>query len=292
MSIIVILIGLLVPALNKARIYAFKVRQKVQIRNIETGLRLFEAEIDSIPDSDAEDISPAGEPYCGAMKLAEAMLGQDLLGFHPDSLFRRDGLADVDGDGVIGNHLLDDLYPAFSDPPDPDDKENMKRRKGPFVALENANGYYMDDIYTDLGIFAGGSNVPVVMCDVYKKVTHIRTGQNIGMPILFYRADTSKNSHVFPDPTDDNIYDYLDNDDLVLLGMPWSDGTAGPAHPQASSGTTRTGKTATAEVFYEITRNKKVTITDRPYNEDSYIIQSAGYDGEYGTSDDVFNFGN
>jgi hypothetical protein len=43
--------------------------------------------------------------------------------------------------------------------------------------------------------------------------------------------------------------------------------------------------------FYDLIRNTKVPGGDKPYRQDSYILLSAGFDGEYGTSDDVFNFG-
>ena len=92
-----------------------------------------------------------------------------------------------------------------------------------------------------------------------------------------------------------SIYNYLDNDNLVLLGMPW--GAPGDAHPMASSGTTRymyPGTTnpipALPGIFYEHTRNKKITTMAAPYRSDSYILLSAGFDGEYGTRDDVYNF--
>ena len=42
--------------------------------------------------------------------------------------------------------------------------------------------------------------------------------------------------------------------------------------------------------FYEMTRNENITSTVRPVRADSYILQSAGYDGDYGTPDDIFNF--
>ena len=89
MSIIVILISLLVPALNKVRRYAREVKQSAQFHAIAVALELFSNEFDGYPDSepnDGDDID-----YCGAMKLTEAMLGQDLLGFHPHSLFLSSG---------------------------------------------------------------------------------------------------------------------------------------------------------------------------------------------------------
>jgi len=83
MSVIVILISLLIPALNRVRRYAKLVTQKNQFHSISVAMGLFNAEEDCYPDSGKEDED--GEPYCGAMKLCEAMMGQDLLGFHPDS---------------------------------------------------------------------------------------------------------------------------------------------------------------------------------------------------------------
>ena len=34
----------------------------------------------------------------------------------------------------------------------------------------------------------------------------------------------------------------------------------------------------------------KIVTTSRPFNADKFILISAGYDGEYGTADDVCNF--
>jgi hypothetical protein len=43
-------------------------------------------------------------------------------------------------------------------------------------------------------------------------------------------------------------------------------------------------------VFLKAITNDKVTSTPRPHNEDGYILLSAGWDGLYGTQDDVYNF--
>ncbi|MFA5251561.1 MAG: hypothetical protein WC454_03120, partial [Phycisphaerae bacterium] len=98
MSIIVILIGLLLPSLNMAKRYAKEVRQRAQFHSIGAAMELFSANSGwgAYPPSDALDGSTVtgGEPYCGAMKLCEAMMGQDLAGFHPDSRFRADFTTD------------------------------------------------------------------------------------------------------------------------------------------------------------------------------------------------------
>ena len=62
-----------------------------------------------------------------------------------------------------------------------------------------------------------------------------------------------------------------------------------PVHPMATAGTTLLGGTPSPAVFYNMTRNEKTPA--RPYMAESFILISAGFDNEYGTSDDVFNFG-
>ena len=61
MSIIVILIGLLVPALNMVRRFAQGVRQHAQLHSIDAALELFNNEFNGYPDSSALD--PMGESY-------------------------------------------------------------------------------------------------------------------------------------------------------------------------------------------------------------------------------------
>jgi type II secretory pathway pseudopilin PulG len=267
MSIIIILMGLLAPAMNRVRRYARLVNQKNQFHSIDVALEMFRAEFDGFPDSGPLDGSnPAGGvPYCGAMKLAEAMMGQDLLGFHPDSRFRSDGTVD----GTPGTQLY---------PPTPA-AANLKARKEPYLPLENANAYQLKSIFSNSAPFNGDR---FVLCDDYTRATNLTTGGRIGMPILYYKANTSHLSHDLANPDNpDNIYDYKDNHDLVGLGKPW-DPPPGAPHELFLNN---------AQMFYQMTRNKKIpTLITRPYRVDSYILISAGFDGEYGTPDDVFNF--
>jgi hypothetical protein len=99
-----------------------EVWQKVQFNAMNAAAELFANEFDGHPPSDTND--PVGQPSCGAMKLAEALMGQDLQGFHTKSAYRADGL---DRSGVTS------LYP-----PKPD-RVNLMARKGPFLQAENAN---------------------------------------------------------------------------------------------------------------------------------------------------------
>jgi len=277
MSIIVILIGLLVPALNKVKRFARDVKQKAQLHAIDAAIELFNSEHDGYPPSGAKDEAPppdnwtARADYCGAMKLAEAMVGQDLMGFHPDSAFRSDGTPD----GTSAS-----LYPTNPT------TLNLNARRGPYLPLENANAYRLRDLYWEKGMSAKPpyDDKLFVLCDVYNRVTNRSTGKKIGMPILYYRANTANNAHDLADPDNpNNIYNYLDNYELVALGFPGQLPAAqgGPKHDLIDPDPKR---------FYINTKNDQITDISRPYRADSYILISAGWDGEYGTADDICNF--
>jgi type II secretory pathway pseudopilin PulG len=273
MSIIVILIGLLVPALNKVRQFAYDVKQQAQFHSIDAAIELFNSEFDGYPPSSALD--PDGVPYCGAMKLCEAMMGRDLMGFHPDSIFRANGL------GSSGTNL----YPPQGSPLY---QNSISARKGPYLPLENANAYQLRDLYKDLGPFSGEH---FVLCDVFRRVTHITSGQKVGMPILYYRANTANTMHDIQNPDNpQNIYDYKDNQSLVLLGKPFDPPPNGKPHRLAID----PDNPKPGYRFYMNTTNDKMLATTtaavRPYRADTYILISAGYDGEYGTPDDICNF--
>ena len=112
----------------------------------------------------------------------------------------------------------------------------------------------------------------------------MRTGEKTGMPILYYKAETSNSLHdpnSTPTPQDSmgNIYNYTDNQALIGLGKPWEE-----------TGRTSTHSLSTFTRFYRNTRNTQITTVRRPYRTDSYILLSAGFDGEYGTADDICNF--
>ena len=199
MSIIVILIGLLVPALNKVKRFATDVKQRAQLHSIDSAVELFSNEFDGYPDSGALDMT--GAPYSGSMKLTEAIMGKDLLGCHSNTAFRSDGL---DATGTI------QLYPTNPA------AANLSARKGPYLQAENANAYRLDAIYgNDIGAFLPAT---FVLCDVYER--QMATGKKTGMPILYYKANTAHNLH---DPNmvgsmsitnnAGNIYNYYDNPD-------------------------------------------------------------------------------
>jgi competence protein ComGC len=276
MSIIVILIGLLVPALNKVKRYATDVRQKAQLHSMDAAIELFNSEFDGYPPSNALD--PMSQEYCGAMKLCEALMGQDLLGFHSSSIFRRDGM-DAGATITLYPPNIDATTLAFRD-------NNLRARRGPYLQAENANAWRLEDIYgTSVAPYLGTT---FVLCDVYSR--QMRSGKKTGMPILYYKADTTSTYH---DPNlaasmtavdnRGNIYNYLDNQSLIKLGKPWQ--TAG-----STGGVSAAHKLEDPTRFYKNTQSDRITTARRPFRADQYILISAGWDAEYGTADDICNF--
>ncbi len=316
MSIIVILISLLAPALNRVRRYTTDVKQRAQFHAISIGLEAFNAEFDGYPDSNAVD--DLGKHYCGAMRLAEAMVGQDLKGFNPTSRFEQRGFI-----GDITKAGWTDTSPYYVMPYPPKDypdeatyNASVRSRKM-YLELERANAYLLKDIYDTFTAATGiSSNGPAagtfdpctyVLCDSYNRVTNKTTGRKMGMPILYYKADPSKMKFPVSGTATNTMrgtmtdgayfytYNFYDNQALINLGMPWLSSLL--VHHLAAGGSTPDGLNLSnvpnvcPTIFYNIIRDKKIPSGDRPYRANSYILISAGFDGEYGTSDDIYNFG-
>jgi prepilin-type N-terminal cleavage/methylation domain-containing protein len=278
MAVIAILIGLLAPALTLVRDFAKEIQQRAQFHAIETGLEIFKTNFGKYPESiDNQNKTGAVDatPYSGANKLAEAMVGLDFLGFHPNSDLRAIGTFSHD-DGTGTTVEADVYHPGSSYAGGGNllfaetDIENMDARKGPLIELENAGAFQMADVYGngDHGAYLADS---LVLCDVYSK-TRTST-KKTGAPVLYYKANSI---YKIQDSTAaDSIYDLDDNSGLVALGSV-DDGTTHPL--------------ATAEQFNKMIVNPDISSVARPYKADTYILVSAGKDALYGTSDDIFNF--
>jgi len=298
MGVIAVLIGLLVPALALVKDYSKRIQQKAQFHGIDVGLEMYKTEFGSYPRSNDNSIAPVHlfDPtaYCGANKLAEAMVGLDLIGFHPASDFRADGqntVVDKLGVSVVVNvYDTQGTFPMWQS-----GQENIDARKGPFVDLENASAFRMDEVYAGaLNPFtanfstldASGNAVtlyPLMLCDVYAQKRSGTGAKKTGTPILYYRARTnfSQQNYTIDGAWANDIYNYDDNLNLINLGMP-NDGT------QFSVETSSNGDPY--ENFENMIINQNVQTIRRPYRADSYILISAGKDGDFGTGDDVFNF--
>lgn len=276
-GVIALLIGLLIPALTMVRNLAKKTQQKVQFTTIGLAINAFKSDYGDYPPSSPKDL--ADLDYSGAQKLAEALLGWDLLGFHPDSAFRSDGEDDS------GNPV----YPLNLDPGNPADLKNLQDRKGPYLDVETANAFKLNSLFNNTDRLEGNT---FVLCDVFgvKKITITQSGGKrvtfkAGTPILYYRANTSRKNHTNSPSYDQRIYNVYDDKFLVDLGKVTPDGTGGKDHLLGDDN-------LSYKVFYDYITDLKVTAVPWPYRPDSYILISAGADGLYGTGDDITNFEN
>ena len=263
-GIIALMVGLLIPALSMVRDTARQTKQKAQFTTIELALTAFKNDYGDYPRSDWPLPTAPGSGYCGAQKLSEALVGWDLLGFHPKSDFRSNGRNDD------GEFIYDANNPIFFD-----------QRRGPYLELATFDAFRLGNIsirYPGL-FFVTGPLAPntFVLCDVFgdRKIM-LSDGKTVkaGAPILYYRANTSGK-------TIRDIYSVHDNDALIQIKQQ-ADNMGQPLSRPADQ----------FQYFYDYIRDPKISARPWPYRPDSYILISAGVDGLYGTGDDIRNFGN
>jgi len=256
--------------------YSMPISQKSQFHSIEVGLQMFKSVFDDYPPScdnlyldgaAAEEVS-----YGGAQKLAEALVGRDGEGFHVNSKFRSDGKGEVVCED--GQSKLVRLYGEFNGIRVKHEDDSLRELL--FIDPDNANIFCLKDIYSeDVLVRAKLDPGSIVSCDEFWKKR--ATGVKTGMPILYYKADASKDMIDSENPdSPDNVYNYKDNAKLLGLGVPGEDGEK---HPLADPA-----------FFCEYIRNTQIKTFAKPFNSDSFILVSAGKDGVYGTDDDICNF--
>lgn len=277
-AIIATLVALLVPALNTVRRIAKETKQKAQFTTIELALTAFKNDYGDFPPSNW--FAPPVFDYCGAQKLAEALLGWDLRGFHPQSDFRANGRTN---NGVF---IYDPCNPAFID-----------QRRDSYLELATANAFRigtsgtgrLDGLFDYSTLTSACPLAPntFVLCDVFgvKPVYVFRSPKPVtaGAPILYYRANISS-KNIDAASFEDRVYNFRDNVPIINLRR--------LADWKKPFGYRLVHRIENVNLFYEYIRDPKVQGRPWPYRPDSYILLSAGADGLYGTSDDIRNFGN
>jgi prepilin-type N-terminal cleavage/methylation domain-containing protein len=289
MAVIAVLIGILAPALNYVRKIAKDTSQRAQLHSISVSLDMFNGENGGYPDSYVRPANPTtgysgATPYTvGAQHLAEALVGRDLLGFDPQSSW--DATKDWTDKAT---------RPVYGNGNDAADVASLARRKGPYLSQQNIEAYQIRQLYdgTITTVYDSNQSPAPVLTDCFRVKNVVIGGKTVmaGSPILYYKANTSVTGiNVFPidtfTPSADAdfygyIYNYVDNEELINLKTIKNKNT-----PHLYEGATG------IRLFYDAIKNPKITSQPRPYNADTYILISAGYDGIYGTKDDITNFG-
>jgi len=286
LGIIAILVGMLIPAMTVVKNTAKEAKQKAQFSAINLALVTFKNDYGDYPPSNYPVLATEpGRDYCGAQKLAEALLGWDLLGFHPKTAWRGDGLDELGGNTTYDPIMNTDILSARDLNADgvPD---TLKERKNRYIDLETANAFKLGNQSASTQISTGLYNNTrelnpntYVLCDMFKKQKIVLPVDGkttlAGSPILYYKADPSQT--LIKD-----IYKVRDNDSLVYIKD-----VAEGRNPDDNLG----NPTNNYEYFYNYIRDPKVDTIATPYRPDSYILISAGLDGIYGTPDDIRNFG-
>jgi type II secretory pathway pseudopilin PulG len=294
MAVIAMLLGILVPALNLVRKLAKDTNQKAQFHGIDVGIATYGNENDGrYPDSTAFLSAAAKQTTVGAQRLAEALVGRDMLGLDPNTSWN-----------AYADELLKDRYASQNPPKNsslPQVKASLNRREGPYLSIEKTEAFQVGQLFTNtFKVYDGLATPAPVLTDTYrvKRVTIRGKTMMAGTPILYYKANAS--SLTFPDtnsppditnPDCNDIYCSIDNQELIDCYQMMK--------PQVNQQSNRHRFDTDYDVdgthkgrwyFYDKITNKQITSQARPFNMTSYILMSAGADGIYGTRDDIYNF--
>jgi len=282
-SIVAMLVGMLAVGLKSVVRQARSLKQKTILRSMDTGLELFAKDFDDYPESAMTSNNGAPPYVCGAQHLVEALVGRDGRGFEPKTKW-------------YAPNADPDLYT--------DDQKSLWRRKGPYTELKDAGAFLLTELYDNPTTPLFSNNTPAeplkqprapVFADIFH-LRRVRTGDQrmvaVGNPIVYFKAD--KASRFFGDVTeqpDHNkwIYKYADNREIFALGSVKDPAVQHRYAPDFVD--PDTGETG-PDLFYEAITNPTMA-TDRfkkPYNPGTFILISAGWDGVFGTKDDVTNF--
>lgn len=298
MAIIVVLIGILTPALSAARNRATKTAIAAQINAMSVGLDAFRNDEGKYPASNAalwanDPLNPAAEmtawevgtpsaPLQGAHILVDALVGRDQLGYDPRS-------PQVSAGGVIGTS-----YNRWSDVNDPGGATD---RRDPYIPVDGVDVTSPADPPQDGDGVIPGTTQPMIDGNT---VPVFR--DKFGWPFLYYRASLTANQNTPIIQTSnsninfgDGVYDGVDNELFTSY--------AGSNH-KINQANIQMDFVTPAEVlpnnFAEFIRSFRASSYDqandilidfpRPVKADRFIILSAGKDGIYGNLDDVANF--
>jgi prepilin-type N-terminal cleavage/methylation domain-containing protein len=275
-TIIAILVGFLLPALTKVKTMVKETKQKAQLNTIGLAISGFKNDNGYYPPSDWYE--EGDQEYSGSQMLTEALVGWDLMGFHPKSDW------EADGETEDGQELYEIAINGTQD----EQEENLRERKGPYLEDGSYEVYLVNDLFGDAdGLYTSKDNY--MLCDVFHDNQAIVAswGRKIkpGAPILYYRANTLSKK-IDKVQWDESIYNFWDNITVIRAKRQnWK--------PDEIKAIINDPFPLEDEDFFyskEYILDPKIQNKDWPYRPDSYLLISAGADGEYGTRDDITNF--
>ncbi|MCE5184726.1 MAG: prepilin-type N-terminal cleavage/methylation domain-containing protein [Planctomycetaceae bacterium] len=290
-AIIAMLMAIFGVGARKMKVIQRNLQQKAVFHGMEIGLELFSKDFDGYPDS--ESILD-GTVICGAQRLTEALFGRDERGFNPKTKW----------------HPTRDMAAA----PLLYTESTEKNRKGPYTELKHGEIHTIAELWgPSAGIYdSAGASTPTqrapVITDVFAYNVVPNLTEKVGTPILYFKANSTKRFRMnaanvpVPDPAETEytqwVFNY--NDNAALLGLNWLREVQDPA---PSAGLTKHYKDpgdntkSNVQVFYESLTERQADMNSdgkddffKAFNSGTFVLISAGYDGIYGTKDDVTNF--
>ena len=328
-AIIVLLIGILVPAVSKVRETARVRATDAMLGTTSTALETFRADQQlggAYPPS-ASDMMIGDElayrvrsPYAqvpvgpaidasGAGLLVFALAGADLLGCPGFKTFSA-GSDYWAQDTHYYEGATPDTSGAYA--LDPDTREPVHPRVSPFIDLSRVTVTKWNPNAANGGSF----EIPVELEALEAMGTPLVNAprreypmflDDFGGPILYCRADPAGRVIADWSPTDNDalgpyrgFFHFRDNDDLldcldsskhpVQLTAGGTNHRLAFDYPAPVNPTTDLDPTNTTQNFAAYIRNKSIQARVTPQRTDSYLLLSAGPDGVFGTADDIANF--
>ncbi len=306
--IIGILVGILLPAVGAVRKAARNAGTQAVMTALETGLESYKADgkigggyPPSAPDRDDGFVRT---PYSGtnnihitgAGLLVWALAGADLLGspgFEPTvdptwaySMGRNHSTINTKDSG---------LYAVYRNN-HPNEDEPIHYRGGPYVELSRIK---LSEV-TRPGRFVIPAETKVRGDELERDYQMFL--DSFGYPVLYWRANSNGKKMSAWNASSDNraTYYWMDNAPLVDAGddAPQEpelqiSGSGDPhrlAFAQLPDNPPIEGGTLSVGTFPYYIQNPDVQAKFQPHNADRFLLVSPGYDGIYGTNDDITNF--
>ncbi len=307
-AIIALLISILVPTVQRAQRQAKEVAIKAQHHGITQGLEMFKSDFGYYPKSlpqandgvnistDRSDYSSENPEVTGAHRLAFALMGRDKLGCPAKSGSMGtshslpDDASDTAPDSLTGWYYSTgpdgNFDSTWEGPSDADwgDPGHKTARKGPYI---NPEGFSVVEDRT-----VDNNGYVWLLCDKYNKkkdaITAATQYVNYSM-ILYYKANedgkylTDQVDATDTEATGNNsnqIY-YVEDNYNITSQKGFKD-----------LGASGSGLTAAEGNFFRFIEDKSAAIGNyhMPHNKESFLLISPGWDGMYGTDDDIVNW--
>ncbi len=298
-SIIALLVGILVPSLSGARDSAKRATTQADLKTIATGLTLFNNDnekeyprTNGYPESaKADDPASVGtQEIYGAHWLVRSLVGKDFAGFIPRRIVPR-ALQDRSDDTGEQVRWYD---PQTGDPP--------IDRIPPYVPLDRLKTVITEDL---VGLPPPSPTFPLPSNPLTApSVRHAPVFVDPwGGPILYYAANSFGNAVValgtpgiarlYFDHEDNELFtgsDLNSIDSWLFQGArPHLIRTVGTADPSSIDDMPTWARYIHNERLHE--QNPAAYVKPLPRNLSTYLLIAPGPDRQFGTNDDVNNFG-